>query len=183
MGDWPVPILPTIPRATIALNSIGVCPISLAISAAGSDLTVAAAWPAANRVIYVPFTLSVPFTVKQMGWVNGTVNAAANIDLGVYDISKTKLVSTGSTAMSGANQIQIVDVTDTVLVPGYYWAGMVVSTVTTATFFRTAIAALLLNACGLQQEASGVPLPGTATFANPASAYCPRFILWGNTVI
>jgi hypothetical protein len=147
-----------------------------------SDFLAAAVWPGAgaNRVIYVPFAISEAVTVYKIGWSNGaTVNG--NIDVGIYDLAGTRLVSSGSVAMSGATAVQVADITDTPLAPGIYHMAMQSSS-STATFFRaaqsaTAVLAQLLVASGVQMEDTSFGLPATATFATMTSAYLPLLSL------
>lgn len=120
--------------------------------------------PVANQAYYLPFVVARPFTVYRMAWISGS--SAGNVDAGVYSFSGSRLVSTGSTAMAGANAIQQVDVTDTDLVPSRYYLAIA---------FSSASASPLGNSpgglapqwalAGGKQEASAFPLPATATFA------------------
>lgn len=45
-----------------------------------------------------------------------------NVDVGIYDMNGIRLVSSGSTAMAVANTLQTIDITDTKLQPGRYFA-------------------------------------------------------------
>lgn len=131
---------------------------------------VAAAFPAANRAIYVPFTKDRNDVAKQMFWENGGV--AGTTDVGIYDIWGNKVVSLGATTNAGS--IQIGNITDTALKPGTYYMAILASTVTTQTYWSAVVNANTLRACGCQQQAVGAAtLPATATFAAIASAYLP----------
>lgn len=139
-----------------------------------ADLSVvnfaAAAWPAANRAIYVPFTVEAEDLVQQMFWENGGV--AGTTDVGIYDITGTRLVSLGPTTNAGT--IQIGNITDTTLPRGNYYMAMLVSTTVTATFWSAVVGVPMLRMAGCQQEAVGsATLPATATFAAITSAYLP----------
>lgn len=130
----------------------------------------AAAWPTANLGLYFPFVLDLPKTAKQMFWENGGV--AGTTDVGIYDSLGNRLVSLGPTTNAGS--IQVGNITDTDLLPGLYYAGMVASTVTTQTYWSVPVGVAALRACGAQQQAIGsATLPNPATFAVVANAYMP----------
>lgn len=130
----------------------------------------AAAWPAANRAIYIPFYVEHHVTARQMFWENGGV--AGTTDIGIYDVRGKRLIS--STATTNSGSIQIVNITDTDLDPGIYYMGADASTVTTQTYWSGIIQIPNLRMCGVQQEAVGsATLPAQATFAAVTSAYLP----------
>lgn len=134
--------------------------------------TASAAWPASSRAIFQPFEVQVPSIAKQIAFVVGATSSG-NIDVGIYDLGGNRLVSKGSTAMSAStNAIQVIDITDTLLQPGVYYAALAVDN-TTGTTFRWNPATQQLTAFGVQQAASAFVLPTTVTYANPASAYLP----------
>lgn len=152
-----------------------------AVAMSGNGMTASGAWPAANLAIYIPFVLSRPTVVRRIGWFNGAT-ASGNVDAGIYDYAKARVVSTGSTAQAGVSAVQSVDIADTALAPGQYWMGLALSSAT-GTVFRTAGTNMLWWAFGLQQQASALPLPATATFAIPANAFLPlMFLLLNGTV-
>jgi hypothetical protein len=132
----------------------------------------AAAWPAANRAIYAPIIIESEVLVTQLFIYVGA--AAGTADIGIYDVMKRKLVSSGATNTAGSSALQLFNVTDTTLTPGNYYLGMDCSTVTTLTLFRWTTNLTILESAGVQQEAVGsATLPATATFANPANSYLP----------
>jgi hypothetical protein len=136
-----------------------------------------AVWPAANRAIFVSFTVEQPTTVFQIGWHNGTV-VSGNLDVGIYDTAGTRLVSKGSTAQAGVTQIQLADITNTLLIPGIYFMAMCVDNVTATVWRYSTGSVAAYIACGVQQQAVGVvTLPDPATFANAATAYIPWMTL------
>lgn len=153
----------------ISSHSLGHGEATLNAGLAGGSST----WPAANRIIYVPFYVGQDVLAQQMDCYNGTV-VAGNIDLGIYTWGGTRLVSLGATAQAGTSVPQVANITDTALSMGWYYMGLS-CTSTTSTFFRTAGSNLMLQAHGVRQEAGAGSLPSTATFANPASAYLPVF--------
>lgn len=132
----------------------------------------AAAWPAANRAIYIPFVVDTPVTAKQMFWENGGV--AGTTDVGIYDRNFARLVSL--TATTNAGSIQIGNITDTLLEDGTYYMGMLASTVTTQTYWSATLTGAIpaLRAAGCAQQAVGsATLPNPATPAVIASSYVP----------
>lgn len=168
--------MPDFPAVTIGVPSGATIHTGhLSVSTAGqAEFAVlnyaAAAFPAANRAIYIPFTKDRIDTVKQMFWENGAV--AGTTDVGIYDVYGNRLVSSGATTNAGT--IQVVNITDTELPPGVYYMAILASTVTTQTYWSAAVNLNTLRACGLQQQAVGAAtLPNPATFAAVASAYLP----------
>jgi hypothetical protein len=138
-----------------------------------SQQAVTAAWPAAALAIFVPFWIGRAVTIRQLGWINGTP-VASSVDCGIYKPDGTRIISTGNTVASGANAIQRVDVTDTVLPAGnYYIAGA--GLLTTVQMFRWAPLAPICSALGVMQMASASPLPSTATMVHSNTlAYIPH---------
>lgn len=135
-----------------------------------------AAWPVANKALFIPFYIHRPVTVRQVAWQNGTT-VSGNVDVGVYDTSGSLLASLGSTAQTGTSSPQIGNIADTALTPGGYFMAMAVDN-TTGLFFRcSSIPAQLMQAAGIQEATTSFPLPSTATFANPAAAYVPQVVL------
>lgn len=126
-------------------------------------------WPAANRALYEQVLVYEPTTIYQLG-VEVTVQSG-NLDLGVYDESWARLVSSGSTAVAAAG-LQLVDPADLVLKPGVYFLAMACDN-GTAAFFRGTYDNAAMPAVGIMQQASAFPLPANATPALPANAYQP----------
>lgn len=83
-----------------------------------------AAWPGTSFPIALPFWLSQPATVYQIGWLNGGGTMTDSTDIGIYDSALARIVSTGSTARSGASALQFVDIADTALAPGKYYVAV-----------------------------------------------------------
>ena len=143
------------------------------INISATALNAGGVWPAANRAIFLPFMVESAVTAYMMA-IEVTVQSG-NCDIGIYDVlGATRLVSTGSTAV-GAVGIQTFDITDTLLLPGVYYAALNVDNITAAVARSTSVSALWLQSVGVQQQAVGaVTLPNPATLANPASAYLPN---------
>jgi hypothetical protein len=149
-------------------------PISDGIRLEGFRDTGTGAWPTTDRAVFLPFELPNPRTFKNIVWFNSTT-VQGNIDVGLYTHQGSRVVSLGSTAMVGAGARQVGNITDTPLLPGYYFLAMVWSG-TSATFTRYPATSLVLQANGMQEMASAFPLPATATFANPTMSYVP--LMW-----
>lgn len=138
-------------------------------------------WPAANRAMYFPFVVGAPFLVAKVAWENAaTVNG--NTDMGIYDAAFNKIVSAGSTAQAGANAAQVVDITDTTLLPGRYWMALASSSGTATYFGWSFSAAGLAGACGILQQASAMALPASATPAAMASTVIPLIHVKGRVL-
>lgn len=169
MSDWP---------GTTFVRPF-VCTVDSRSGMLGSTLvygktavTTTTVWGAANRAIYVPVEVQQPVTIYQLCITVGT--QSGNVDVGVYDEQGKRIVSAGSTACAAAG-IQVVNVTDTYLVPGVYFLALSCDNTTAAFLTTSATPALAqVQALGLQQQALGsVTLPDPATFANPASPVVP----------
>jgi hypothetical protein len=130
--------------------------------------TTASTWTLANRAYYQRFIIQTTTTVYKLFTANAAA-ASGNIDVGVYDnAGTTKLVSSGSTAMTGTTTLQLFDVTDTVLVPGWYWFAMAVDN-TTASFYRNQDGGGFANMLfGMRAQDTAFPLPTTADLTNNA---------------
>ena len=124
----------------------------------------AAAWPSANRAYFVPFRLPIAVTVYKMACGTGT-GTTGNFDLGIYDSFGNRLVSTGSTAKTTASSERIVDVTDTFLLPGFYYLAMVTDGVTN--YVQVVFNNLgKTKLAGIREMATAFALPATATLAS-----------------
>jgi hypothetical protein len=136
---------------------------------------VSAAWPVANRAFFIPFTLLDTARFTHMFWMNGAAQAG-NADVGVYSKDGTKLASTGSTATSGANAIQLIDVTDFTLFPGQYYLAMCGGN-TGGSFIRgqSGNSNRSVRAGIAQQDVGAVTLPANFTLASVLSDYIPLF--------
>jgi len=129
-------------------------------------------WPTANRAIFCPVELPKPALITNLTWRNGAT-VTANVDCGIYDIDGNLLVSTGSTAQSGASTSQTIDITDYMLWPGMYFLALALSTTSTVISYAQPANTITLRMLGVMQAATSFPLPSTVTFAAPASAVIP----------
>jgi hypothetical protein len=167
--DWPERAYP--PNSIITPASPESLMVDLSsIGAVFGSAGTSGFWPAANRAMYFPFALSRHAIVKKVFWVNGS-SVTGNVDLGVYAVDGRLIVSSGSTAQSGTNAPQVVDITDTMLAPGPYYIGLACSG--SAAFMRVQPTAQFQRLFGCLEQSSAFPLPATATFAENSSLYVP----------
>jgi hypothetical protein len=170
MADWPFISLPTLGTIHIfSLESLGVglltvasCNInSLADSTAGLS----------NITRYIPFYLSQSILVAKMFVYNGTV-VDGNIDLGIYDMSGRKLMSTGSVVQSGSSVLQVLDITGPRIGPGNFYMALGNSS-NTAKFYHISMSSEQNNwLLGVLDEQT-FPLPDQATFTPMGICYTP----------
>jgi hypothetical protein len=131
-----------------------------------------------NRVLYVPFTLRESVTAKKMFWYNGTTPLSNHVDVGIYDETQAKLVSTGSTVQTGASVTQEVDIADTVIPAGRNWMAFVTDVISSNTFLGAlSVSQHQWRAMGCYKNSSDVfPLPSPGVFAvGAASVFLPIF--------
>lgn len=173
MADWPVSVQAAPPRGIINIFGLGQPLGSLSRDFAANP--AAAAWPAANRALYLPFIVNdYPVLVTQGWWYMGV--QAGNYDMGVYDDRGARLTSLGTTAVpANTNSIVLANFADITLQVGFYYIGLVMSTVTTLTVFRYTTNNTMMRLSGCAQEALGSNvLPNPATYVNALSnSYVP----------
>ena len=167
MGDFPTTqINPT--HGTI--HSFGPSALLDLLLVRKTTFNSSSAWTTANRAIFIPFTVEQTVTAYQIAVENGaTLNG--NLDVGIYDLNGNRLVSSGTTAQAGVSVMQSIDITDTVLTPGYYFLAMSTDS-TTATYIGSATVGgtgEYLRSLGIQEQLTAFVLPNPATFANPAA--------------
>jgi hypothetical protein len=133
--------------------------------------SASATWPTNNLGIFIPFSLPAPYVVRSLYSVNGAT-ASGNLDMGIFALDGTLIVSKGSTAQSGTDTLQILSVTATLLSPGRYFVALSSST-TAATFYRNPYGAAGQGVGGILQASSQLPLANLPTFATPANSYVP----------
>lgn len=153
--------LPPVFLSTMSIASMGGQDILATDAASG-------AVGAANRITYVPFTLSHDVTVFRYFWLNGATASTDNVQIGVYRDDFTQVNEGTSTTAAGANVCQFDNVTDYTIAAGRYYMALWVSGVTT-TFFRWSgsLASLMT---GVYYESNAGGLPATGTPADPAVA-------------
>ena len=146
-----------------------------------------AVWPAADRVLFFPF--STGRSVRIIGcWVLNGAAVAGDIDIGIYDHAGTLLDSVGATAQAGVNVIQTIGAVggiDVVIGPGVFYLAMIANNAA-ATTYRLSVA-MPVQAFGqaMQAAAWGPGLPANAVMAQNAAPYVPIFgaLVWPRTVI
>jgi hypothetical protein len=133
MPDFPVYCMPVPPILTpFSQDSQGL------VSGQGNvnplfGLTSAAIF-AANQAFFFPFELTDFGTAYQLlFWVGAT--ASGNIDVGIYDASLNRIVSSGPTAQGTINTVQELNIANTLLKPGRYYLASAASA-GTATVMR-----------------------------------------------
>jgi hypothetical protein len=134
---------------------------------------VAAAWPAANRAIYIPIKTPCRVPVKRVWLFNGGT-VSGNFDLGIFSLSGTKIFSTGSVAQAGVTTVQYATV-DWLLPFGSFYLALSLDNATGQLQRSAALTLADQRAAGMLQSATSFPLPDLATFAAPASTYIPLF--------
>lgn len=154
--------------STLSAESIG---LSLRGYTAGSAFA-SAAYPVSNQATYIPFSIPWTISVTKLWAMNGA-SASNNVDLGIYALDGTRIVSTGSTVRSGTNVPQAIDITDTTIGPGSYYMA-IAQNGTTGSYFATASASTFkASVMGVLSQTSAFVLPATATFATVASNFVP----------
>lgn len=165
MSDWQSVVIQPPVISTCDVRSGGVAGVIQ------SAISASVTWPAINRALYMPFEVQEICTVYQIGFQVAV--QSGNLDVGIYRVDGSRIVSKGSTAVAAAG-VQVVDITNTELVPGVYFLAMCVDN-TTAAFAGFSQTAPVLQCAGMQQQAVGaVTLPDPATFANPATSFTPQ---------
>lgn len=129
-----------------------------------SIYTASRAWATNNVALYMPVHMPAGFTVARFLVANGT-NLTGTVDIGLYNIEGTRLLSTGNTARAGASAVQYVDVTNTYFPAGHYYLALVASS-TTGTYGAIVLDGTIGSAeartFGALQEALGsAVLPAT----------------------
>lgn len=135
------------------------------------------AWVTANEAVFVPMSIRAPFYCTQVWWLNGGT-LSGNVDVGLYTIGGTRLLSGGSVAAAGANATQAVNLGTAVLLnPGPYYLAMAMSS-GTGTYVGMTSAIAKVNECfGRFTQGSALPLPTTVTPATGLNA--ARYPIFG----
>lgn len=157
--------------------------LGVTIAAMGLGSPASVAFPTANDAYLFPFRLGSDFTVAKLWWFNGGT-ASGNVDCGIYDQNFLLKTSTGSTAQSGTNAVQSVDITDYVLRKGLYYLAVSMDNGTGTLFAVSGTnPTILTKTAGSVQMASAFALPSTITPAANTDGYVPLFGLSARTVI
>jgi hypothetical protein len=130
-------------------------------------------WGTNNLIIYVPLRVTQRVVAVKMWYASGSAAATGNVQLGIYDQGGVQLVESSSVAKVGAADEGVVDITDTTIGPGLYYAALWAS-VSTDTFYAALPAAPAAASMGLRTETNAGGLPATATWAVPQTlAFVP----------
>ena len=159
MGEWPDYALPCSPILTpFSPESLG---NDLNGISSGSVAGCASSTLTQNKAIIIPFRLTTFETAYQLLWYVGATSNG-NIDIGIYDSQKNRIVSAGGVAMSATtNTVQEINITDTVLPPGEYMLAAVTDSATGTIFAFNPPTAdeLVLSLIGLYEQATAYTLP------------------------
>jgi hypothetical protein len=110
-----------------------------------------------NGAVLSPFIPPVAMTITQMAII--VTVSAGNLDIGLYDASFDRLVSTGSTA-AGSAGIQVFDITNTSLSAGtLYYAGIAASDNSLRIAYSTQGTTGVAASTGQVYQSSAMPLP------------------------
>ena len=161
--------------STLGLESLGY------VGALGASAS--ATYPTANLAMFFPFRVFNPngIVIVKLVVSNGA-SILGNIDVGIYDASGTKLVSSGSTAQAGISALQEFDIADTTLGPGVFYLAVAMNN-TTGTLTRNSLFVKQSRMLGCLQMATAFPLPATATFATSTNGYLVHMMGTTRTVV
>lgn len=138
---------------------------NLSVAGSGAEAGLGNSNWTANLAVYTPFRVPVSTLVKKLWWKNGFTSGGQNGDIGIYDVNGLRLVASGSTATSGSNAVQAINITDIDLPPGLYYLGLAFDSTASYTNYGSNLSLPLKRMFGMAQEASAFPLPAVATFA------------------
>jgi hypothetical protein len=148
----------------------------------GSISSAPVTWPAANRVIYVPFVLPSPVVARRLFWTNGS--SLGNAQVGIYTRGGVRLCSSGIVAQSGSTVFQFVTLgTEVILDAGFYYFAAWNDGTTSRMGGSITPTANQGRLAGLLQEdlAGGAVLPATMTPATLTSFAYPLAGIVQNT--
>lgn len=167
--SYAAPLLPF--RASPIISAPGPYSIGYAMRSASQALADIA-WGVTNQARYVPFWIPEPIVVVKLLAFNGTT-LGGNSDMALYDTAGVRLIaSPGAAAQAGTQNWQEFDVTDTPLLPGLYYVGLL-STSTTATFRAWNVKAAGQQSGVFSQAVGAGTMPSPATFAALDSGVIP----------
>lgn len=141
------------------------------LSVAFNAVPTSAAWGVTNQAVYIPFRIAVPILIAQLWLLNGSANGN-NFDIGVYDSESNRRISTGSTVQGTVSTLQVVDVADTLILPGLYYAALAMNG-TTSTAMTLNVGVTRAQWLGAATQTSAFPLPVTFTLVTTAIGVLP----------
>lgn len=168
MGDWPDQLQESRNRGVLSPMSLTPYGDYCDIAGVGYSVT-ATAWGTAGRAVTQPVCVSAPITITD--FVITVQTQAGNVDAGIYTWDNVRIISNGGVGCAAAG-IQIIGITDTLLLPGWYKMAFS-SDSTTAVFRSNTLAAPILRVCGFQEDTSAYPLPDPLTPNVYATAIAP----------
>lgn len=123
-----------------------------------------------NEAVFILFHVNTDITVRRMSaFVN---SASGNIDVGIYELDGTRLVSSGSTVL--ANGGQIFDIADTPLTAGRFYMSLVLSSVGGTRLWQWmngdeggSQSHPSQGVIGMKKQIAAFPLPANAVFEEP----------------
>lgn len=146
-----------------------------------SSTAAAAAWPSANTAYFLPFFIHSPWIARKMACGCGTTGSN-NVDMGIYNVDGVRLVSSGAVARVASSEVYG-DITDTLLMPGWYYMALVCNATANIVFATPSgtspVPLQKARLSGVLQMASAYTLPATATFAALSSAIIPAVSIYG----
>lgn len=170
-----------LPRTVIASFGALAGPAGVSMSW-GFGPPVSAAWPSANRALYIPFRVTRRYLARQIFFLKGAA-VSGNVDMGIYAADFTRLVSAGATAMAAtASIIQAFDVSDTWLDPGQFFLALAMDN-TTGTYWRGMPSNVTANLHGMRFQNTAFPLPAVMTPASGGGGLVPIMAVTSKTVV
>lgn len=152
-------------------------PIAGYLAASGASAPASSTWPSANEAIFFPVIVTEDCTITKL-WVYNGATVSGNIDVGVYDSSGTRKISSGSQTQTGTSILQEFNVADTAITAGLYYVAVAMDN-TTGTVIRHSVPALggagveTAQSLGIAIQATAFALPSTATLAADSRAFIP----------
>lgn len=119
----------------------------------------------ANRARFIPIVVQQTCIAYRM-FFHVSANASGNCDVGIYDESGTRLVSSGSVAVTINSNM--VDIPDTTLTPGRYFLAFSLSSATVSLIVGS-ITTSLARSTGMGNASAALPLPASVTLAGSAA--------------
>lgn len=160
-----------LPPVRVGWTSYMTSPMSLLID---TDATWGGGSCVANQAYYIPFYADHTITLTQFWWVTSTGASTTNVDVGIYDRTGTRLISTGAVSRGTEQALNTSNVSDTIIVPGHYY--MAFSTSGTQNFVVAgSINGSRARESGFAIQASAHPLPATFTLATFTTQVVPHF--------
>lgn len=154
--------------------SFGQAALGDVIAGVGAGGAASIAWPAANRMVTIPFVVEEQFTISEARIFNGAT-VSGNLDVGVYDSAGRRIVSSGGTAQLGVNTAQVVVMPGVRLAPGYYAMALVLDNAVGTVLMRNLVNLSVLSVMGIFATNTSYPLP-VASLGNAAwTEYIPLF--------